>query len=1119
VLLPLKIRSSLLLISLIVTIILNIVICTEAESTQLNQSVLVVLVEFSDVTHTYSATSLDKLFFSANTKSVLNFYNKISSGNFTINRATDDYPILNNNDGIIGWINLEQNHPNCMNFSNTPCYQSLVTTAFQAIGPYIDLAKFDTNIDGIISRDELSVIFVIAGYELAAHDFESSITGPFVYAHQYVLDTPVILNEKQISHYALFGEKHDDHQATIGIIVHELGHLMLRLPDLYDITKTSKGAGPFDFMSSGSWGQANSDLYAGETPVYPSAWTSIYANFLSPFTITSDQANIQLSERSNTNALFIKVNTSNSNEYFALENRQLNDYDIGLQKWLNTDDTKGAIAIWHIDESLLSTCISANDCNNNASHKLVDLEEADGIQDLDTSAGQATLIDLYYLGNNSIFNNDTNPNSILYSGSFSNIAVVNVSSQSNVMSLDVVTNTSTSPQLGINPASLSFNYDYSATSVLPQTVNISNLGAGTLNWAATPNESWLTLTPGSGTGSGSISVSVNPSGLTVGDYNGSITIRAPGASNSPLTIPVAVSIGYSTPVDTWQIINPYNFDNNALLAIAYGNSTFVTVGIDGTILTSPNGENWTARNSGTTFYLTGVAYGNNVFVTAGTYCGILTSSDNGATWVSRGYGDSYGFNAVAFGGNTFVAVGATHDINGPGVILTSADNGTTWTVRNVPGATEFFDVTYGNDTFIAIDYNYNVYISHDNGITWSTSSFSNFWPYAMTSGNGIFMTFNDYYWWIYTSADLGSTWVPRSYLDYGPGGLAYTDNTFVAAGCLATLGYEGVIYSSADNGVTWVQRNLDPNSYCYYDVVFGNNTFVAVGEGGIIVKSSAGNPAISFTPKSLDLGNINAGYISAPQTVTISNSGYSPLSITQLQIEGSNPLDFSILNDTCTIPPNSTLAPSNTCTLQIAFNPAAGGNKAARLKISSNDPVNPATYIPLSGIGQFALNVTVSTPGSGSVVSAPAGINCESNCTSFFALNSAVGLYATPAGAYTFLGWSGACFGTDKCTVTMNSTVNVTANFSSGSGPISIANPSPSYFATLSDAYNTALSDDIIQATSQTFAEDLNINQDKTVTLQGGFDSSYSTISGTTTLNGTLTISSGTLIIDNLTIQ
>ncbi|MBI5657495.1 MAG: hypothetical protein HZC44_12055 [Geobacter sp.] len=244
----LKVRNSLLLMPLIVIVLFHIIICTEAESAQLNQSVLVVLVEFNDVTHTYSATSPEKSFFSDNTKSVSNFYNKISSGNFIINRATDDYPIQNNNNGIIGWINLEQNHPNCMNFSNTPCYQSLVTTAFQAIGPYIDLAKFDTNIDGIISRDELSVIFVIAGYELAAHDAESSITGPFVYAHQYVLDTPVILNGKQISNYALFGEKHDDHQATIGVIVHELGHLMLRLPDLYDITKTSKGAGPFDFI-------------------------------------------------------------------------------------------------------------------------------------------------------------------------------------------------------------------------------------------------------------------------------------------------------------------------------------------------------------------------------------------------------------------------------------------------------------------------------------------------------------------------------------------------------------------------------------------------------------------------------------------------------------------------------------------------------------------------------------------------------------------------------------------------------------------------------------------------------------------------------------------------------
>ena len=45
---------------------------------------------------------------------------------------------------------------------------------------------------------------------------------------------------------------------------------------------------------------------------------------------------------------------------------------------------------------------------------------------------------------------------------------------------------------------------------------------------------------------------------------------------------------------------------NALWGITYGNSTFVSVGRNGNILTSTDGSTWTARTSGTTNVLYGV---------------------------------------------------------------------------------------------------------------------------------------------------------------------------------------------------------------------------------------------------------------------------------------------------------------------------------------------------------------------------------------------------------------------------------------------------------------------------------------------------------------------------------
>lgn len=105
-----------------------------------------------------------------------------------------------------------------------------------------------------------------------------------------------------------------------------------------------------------------------------------------------------------------------------------------------------------------------------------------------------------------------------------------------------------------------------------------------------------------------------------------------------------------------------------------------------------------------------------------------------------------------------------------------------------------------------------------------------------------------------------------------------------------------------------------------------------------------------------------------------------------------------------------------------------------------------ATYlaIALSGCGgsvehtpqpsQFTL--TVSHTGSGSVTSAPAGIDCGTTCSAPFAPGTSITLTASPAASNIFSGWSGACSGTAKCTIVLNGDTNVGATFS---GPLSLA--------------------------------------------------------------------------------
>jgi uncharacterized protein (DUF2141 family) len=72
-------------------------------------------------------------------------------------------------------------------------------------------------------------------------------------------------------------------------------------------------------------------------------------------------------------------------------------------------------------------------------------------------------------------------------------------------------------------------------------------------------------------------------------------------------------------------------------------------------------------------------------------------------------------------------------------------------------------------------------------------------------------------------------------------------------------------------------------------------------------------------------------------------------------------------------------------------------------------------------------------PGSGTVTSEPAGINCGGTCIAGFPASSVVTLTAAADTGSTFAGWSGAgCSGTGTCVVTMDAVKTVTATFVQG---------------------------------------------------------------------------------------
>ncbi|HEY2055484.1 MAG TPA: PKD domain-containing protein [Solirubrobacterales bacterium] len=73
--------------------------------------------------------------------------------------------------------------------------------------------------------------------------------------------------------------------------------------------------------------------------------------------------------------------------------------------------------------------------------------------------------------------------------------------------------------------------------------------------------------------------------------------------------------------------------------------------------------------------------------------------------------------------------------------------------------------------------------------------------------------------------------------------------------------------------------------------------------------------------------------------------------------------------------------------------------------------------------------------GTGTVSSAPAGIECGSECVAPFEAGQDVVLTATPAADSTFVGWGGGCTGGGTCTLTSGGTQSVIADFEAKVAP------------------------------------------------------------------------------------
>ena len=430
--------------------------------------------------------------------SVSHYYDRASLGNMTFGPAAETHGTIN--DGIVGWLDMAGTPPDSTTFNSeltdlqkVTKLESIAHDALSQAKPYVNFASYDSNNNNIIDTYELAVVIVLAGYEELVNRDESvgllnpdNTTSPRVAAHSTsfsILASPDF-NGKIIQWFSILGERHADSAASMGVAAHELGHVILGWPDLYDTDFTSSGIGNWGLMGYGVWGFSATDSIYGETPVLPSAWSRMKQNWISPIDITNTTGVYTITQSTDSNApTILRINTLNSNEYFLVENRQNHEYDAGLSCLLDFNcDFPGGLAIWHIDDSIGS--VTNENVNNNERHKRVDLEAATGDVELDNKDNLGRVTNLYYADNKDHFDSATLPSSNLYDASATRINLYNISASGPIMTTNFALNytpviASISDKTVNEGSSLNFIVSVSDADGLPLPIlNASGLPAG-----------------------------------------------------------------------------------------------------------------------------------------------------------------------------------------------------------------------------------------------------------------------------------------------------------------------------------------------------------------------------------------------------------------------------------------------------------------------------------------------------------------------------------------------------------------------------------------------------------------------------------------------------------------
>jgi hypothetical protein len=322
--------------------------------------------------------------------------------------------------------------------------------------------------------------------------FGDAYAGVSVHGGTFTITNSMIIPETESRRVPVIGGTFLLELGTNGLLAASVGS-HLGLPDLFDTRTGRSGIGRFGLMdgqSIFSW--------SGYIPPEPSAWEKYYLGWIEPVTVAPGSVvrelpAVGLPARPDT---VYRVPISGG-EYFLVENRNrdplrdgetvtmiqagdtvtrtwardttgfdfvdqdsihgtlldVDDFDWSLPGGVSSRTGEwfdGGILIWHIDESVIDANFASGTVNADPAHRGVDLEEADGSQDIGQSYGfisagsgseDGTVLDFWYAGNqaplrvaSNLFGPSSNPPSLGYNFTNSHATVSEFSARGPRMS-------------------------------------------------------------------------------------------------------------------------------------------------------------------------------------------------------------------------------------------------------------------------------------------------------------------------------------------------------------------------------------------------------------------------------------------------------------------------------------------------------------------------------------------------------------------------------------------------------------------------------------------------------------------------------------------------------------